>query len=51
MINHVPCACGGQQLHYSVHEVRCPALDTYANVLPEMQRDAAALLGGLLHGR
>jgi hypothetical protein len=26
-------------------------LDVYAHVLPEMQRDAAALLGGLLHGR
>jgi integrase len=26
-------------------------LDTYAHLLPEMQRDAAALLGGLLHGR
>jgi hypothetical protein len=60
MIHHVPCACRGPQLHYSVHEVRCPkvvserlghtkvlmTLDVYAHVLPEMQRDAAALLGG-----
>jgi hypothetical protein len=25
-------------------------LDTYTHILPEMQRDAAALCGGLLHG-
>jgi hypothetical protein len=26
-------------------------LDVYAHVLPEMQTEAAATLGGLLHGR
>ena len=33
------------------HSKVAMTMDVYAHVLPTMQADAAALLGGLLHGR